>query len=442
MSAESYTCKITHGMTMAQALRLGCIRASRVHLLELYAFYGDALGRTTIIDRLSAIVSLWAPISSSTGPTTDGGDTALHHSPLARAQADEILDTHINILPFSPDLVRLAATPEPSPSALHSTPGPTPHPRRTPQTVLQLQNTLRPHPLPPLPVDTEAERACPDDISSSRRTLHPQPLRFVLALGGLSDRASARSVQQIEDCTKAHFWEAVLSLESVHRLGAIREGGACFGWPGGQELMPFPRLMKPARPGETDAIVNSDIPHPVLIVQGVLGLACANAHAATTIMIALDTCSSRSCTQCIPRPECVPPGTAQSVREPHPAQLRLGTRQPASQRIETHLVEEGRIALAQPTYCECNPSFHAIPSSRGAPAARPPPMATISFPPSPTATSVPSHAPLPRGPWRWNAEAKEILASPQRSSAQLGQAKKNQETKKKEKETHKYATTL
>jgi hypothetical protein len=137
------------------------------------------------------------------------------------------------------------------------------------------------------------------------------------------------------------------------------------------------RLVKPARPG-----CHRKLRHSRLIVQGALGLACANAHAASTIMIALDTRSSRSCTQRIPRPKCVPPGTAQSVRKPHPAQPALGTRQPASASKLISL-REGGSRWHNPHIASATlPSMH-IPSSRGAPVARPPPMATISFPPSP-----------------------------------------------------------
>ncbi|KAJ7811830.1 hypothetical protein B0H14DRAFT_3479452 [Mycena olivaceomarginata] len=107
------------------------------------------------------------------------------------AQADEILDMHVSILPFSPTSFA---------SGRARTCYVTPY-------------------------------------------LHRQRLRFVLALGGLSEcpptptssgstlRPSQTHVlfQQIEDYTKAHFWVAVLSLESVHRLGAIREAKRILG---------------------------------------------------------------------------------------------------------------------------------------------------------------------------------------------------------------------
>ncbi|KAJ7871158.1 hypothetical protein B0H14DRAFT_3570881 [Mycena olivaceomarginata] len=183
------------------------------------------------------------------------------------AQADEILDTHIDIVLFPPSSSAsgrargyyVLQTPEPS----------TPHPRRHLQTVLQLQNTLRALILSHLPPSTRRLTGLSDGMQSTPYLhLHRQRLRFVLALGGLSEcaksrwaRAStrtptspawggapekrayllntatkalglgldvdafadARSVQQIGDYAKAHFWVGVLSLESVHRLGAIRE---------------------------------------------------------------------------------------------------------------------------------------------------------------------------------------------------------------------------
>ncbi|KAJ7811795.1 hypothetical protein B0H14DRAFT_2606268 [Mycena olivaceomarginata] len=351
------------------------------------------------------------------------------------AQADGILDTHINILPFSPDLLQ---TPEPSPSALHSWP---PHLilDAASQTVLQLQNTLRALIRSHLPPSTRRLTGLSDDMQFT-----PYLYLHALALGGLSECAKSTLGARVathpiplvrlgagrprssracstparrrpgsgststlsrkpcrhstscpadrgEDYTEAHFWAAVLSLESVHRLGAIVEAKRILG-----DLVQVVYVeVAEAERGLIisqctcsyldlvvgDSALDNFTPPTVpisfyiyfstqhspsrLIVQGALRLACANAHAATTIMIALDTRSSRSCTQRIPRLECVPPGTAQSVREPHPAQPALGTRQPASQRIETHLVEGGRIARAQPTYCECNPSFHAHPFVEG-----------------------------------------------------------------------------
>ncbi|KAJ7783382.1 hypothetical protein B0H14DRAFT_3507141 [Mycena olivaceomarginata] len=352
------------------------------------------------------------------------------------AQADGILDTHI--LSFSPDLLQ---TPEPSPlrPPLHSW---SPHLilDATPQTVLQLQNTLRALILSTSPRRRGVGRAC-QTTCSSRRTCTgsacpssscsagspsapsprwarastptrggaPEKLAYLLnnatkALGlgldvdALPDAVQADLlVQQIGDYAKARFGAAVLSLELVHRLGAIREAKRVLGdlvqvvyldlVVGNSALdnftpptvpisfyiyflysilitLPLSSLSTSSREGANAFPLGlRNQPALVKLMPSALGLACANAHAATTIMIALDTRSSRSCTQRIPRPECVPPGTAQSVREPHPAQPALGTRQPASQRIETHLVEGGRIALAQPTYCERSPSFHAHPFS-------------------------------------------------------------------------------
>ncbi|KAJ7842184.1 hypothetical protein B0H14DRAFT_3868920 [Mycena olivaceomarginata] len=261
-------------------------------LWTLYAFYGDALGRTTDNRSTSAIVSLWAQSASGANfllkPAPPPMATiSLYTTAPSPAQADEILDTHISILPFSPDLVRLNGAlqqPNPTlpptasrlirPSCLrtcrgfcgsggtdsghepspppHSTPGPHLILDATPQTVLQLQNTLRALIRSHLPPSTRRLTGLSDDMQFTPY-LHRQRLRFVLALGGLSECAEstlaarvdthshesglgrgAREarvpaqdrhegdvyalpeavqayvlVQQIEDYAKAHFWVAV-----------------------------------------------------------------------------------------------------------------------------------------------------------------------------------------------------------------------------------------
>ncbi|KAJ7811952.1 hypothetical protein B0H14DRAFT_3754020 [Mycena olivaceomarginata] len=167
------------------------------------------------------------------------------------AQADEILDTNISILPFSPDLLQ---TPKPSPlrTPLHSWP---PHLilDATPKPSSAPKHPARPHPLPP-PPSTRRLTGLSDDMQVTPY-LHRQRLRFVLALGGLSECARSTLsapthshfwppglgldvyalpeavqadllVQQIEKQAKAHFWVAVLSLESVHRLGASERRSA------------------------------------------------------------------------------------------------------------------------------------------------------------------------------------------------------------------------
>ncbi|KAJ7803355.1 hypothetical protein B0H14DRAFT_2613378 [Mycena olivaceomarginata] len=236
------------------------------------------------------------------------------------AQADEILDTHIDILPFSPDprspldvpadysvrgrhphrhnLSRFPNDPRgtaANPRAISPPPStpllaPTPHPRRHLQTVLQRQNTLRALILSHLLPSTRRLMGLSDDTQVT-----PYLYLHALALGGLSECATstlgarvdthshfrrgagrprsartcsttprrrrprppgsragtARSVQQVEDHAKANFWAAVLSLESVHRLGAIAfwvtgcrsctsrgrrlrgSGGRLSGWAGG-----------------------------------------------------------------------------------------------------------------------------------------------------------------------------------------------------------------
>jgi hypothetical protein len=96
---------------------------------------------------------------------------------------------HITIgIPSQTPLAAQLQTPEPSPLR---TPllAPTPHPRRHPQTVLQLQNTLRALIRSHLPPSTRGLTGLSDDVQVTPYLhLHPQRLRFVLALGGLRVR--------------------------------------------------------------------------------------------------------------------------------------------------------------------------------------------------------------------------------------------------------------
>ncbi|KAJ7811961.1 hypothetical protein B0H14DRAFT_3479287 [Mycena olivaceomarginata] len=246
----------------------GCARAP-VFILWTYAFHGDALRRMTDNDQLrpSCHCGRNLPLAGANfllkRAPPPMATISLYTTAPSLAQADGILDTHINILPFSPDLLQ---TPEPSPlrTSLHSWP---PHLilDATPQTVLQRQNTLRALILSHLLPSTRRLTGLSDGMQV---TPYRQRLRFVLALGGLSECAksplgarvdthpiplvrlgagpprSSRTcstrprrrsgsgststpsqahvlVQHIEDHAKAHFWVAVLSLELVHRLGAI-----------------------------------------------------------------------------------------------------------------------------------------------------------------------------------------------------------------------------
>ncbi|KAJ7803361.1 hypothetical protein B0H14DRAFT_3487401 [Mycena olivaceomarginata] len=432
--------------------------ATRYYVAHCLAYLSPFLPST------SAIVSLWAQPTSGANfllkPAPPSMATiSLYTTAPSLAQADEILDTHINILPFSPGLVRFnCALQQPNPtlpptaslvSSDQVVSDPVPAPLHlildaiSQKPSSSAQNTLRaPHPLPPPPVDAEADgpvgrhcssrRTCTRSAcaSSSRSAGSPSapsprwarastPTRGggarearvpclnnatkALGLGARRRRPSRHAVQahvlsSRSRTTPRRFFGWGLSLESVHRLGAIQEAKRVWvTWcrslrsqlSTSRRRRLGSRLMKPARPGdETDAIVTRLRHSPShLIVQGAMGLACANAHAATTIMIALDTRSSRSCTQRIPAPNAFHQGPhrASASHILHQPALGYTPAKPASHRIETHLVEGGS-RWHSPHDASANPSFHAHPFVEGGAfyfwqRDRPTPMATISFPP-------------------------------------------------------------
>jgi hypothetical protein len=98
------------------------------------------------------------------------------------------------------------------------------HPQRL-RFVLALQvhaGRARRHPLP-LPGRREKPACLLNNATKA--------LELGLDVDALPEAVQAQHVlvQHIEDYTPAHFWAAVLSLEPVHRLGAIREAERVLG---------------------------------------------------------------------------------------------------------------------------------------------------------------------------------------------------------------------
>ncbi|KAJ7842182.1 hypothetical protein B0H14DRAFT_2586409 [Mycena olivaceomarginata] len=235
-------------------------------------------GRTTDNRSTSAIVSLWAQSASGVNfllkPAPPPMATISRYTTApSLAQSNEIMDTHINILRFSPTSfaldvpadttsadIHIAITyhdskrtsrhsckpPEPIlPSALHSTPGP-PHlilDAHTPNRFIQLQNTLRaPTPLPPLPVDAEADGPVGTTCRPSwaraptptRGEAPSEKLAYPAQQRHEGARARARRPRphgsragtavlssRSRTTAKAHFWVGV-SIARVVCIGSVR----------------------------------------------------------------------------------------------------------------------------------------------------------------------------------------------------------------------------
>ncbi|KAJ7811935.1 hypothetical protein B0H14DRAFT_2606123 [Mycena olivaceomarginata] len=535
---------------------------------ELDACNADTMSLTAsaylspFLPSTSAIVSLWAQSTSGANfllkPAPPSMATiSLYTTAPSLAQAGEILDTHINIMPFSPGLVRLncalrqpnptlpptaslvssdqvvsdpvaafaaraaqIAGHEPSPPP-HSTPGPytsssTPPPKPSSSSKTPCappsSPTSPPHAVPvPAPaapaLRPRARRALRvRQVHAGRARRHPLPLpawggtpekrAYLLdaatkALGlGLDVHALPEAVQaqhvqvqQIEDYTKAHFWAAVLSLElvvcvdvteaerirrqvqrvgrgevegteeeKVQKIQELRDkdvvkrergaecvkgiadvvldnsGGLEEAWAGLEGFL-VARMNAPA--ADVSGYSIAEQAKEGQVRPRALGLACANAHAATTIT------ADRARHTLQPVVYAAHPAPRmRSIRDrterPRATSCTSCARYtPASQPAHRNSSRRGREDRAGTAHILRVQAFLPCTSlRRGGRRQRdrhPWPPSPFLF--LPTATSVPSHAPLPRGPWRWNAEAKEIFASPRRSSAQLGQAKENQESR-------------